>query len=288
MRDKYGLPKDFSPHRRIEHEYGTLIDKILKRYLGDLANETPANVLRAFANLSKNTAVLESLGANIAKRMVTQVRVANARSWRSAARAGSRGREIYDALQRELYTGVGRRVNELVEENARLISSIPQDVRVIVNREIAEKQFEGLRPEEIADFLRARLPVLTRNKARLIARTETGKAATALTRARSENLGINWYQWATSEDERVRASHRLMDKILVEWNDAPAPEALAGIKSNLGHYHAGNAPNCRCDAYPMVTLDAISWPARVYSNGAIVRMKRSEFAELSGKRRAVA
>jgi len=277
-------PNDFSPHRRIELEYGRYINHLFSKYFSE--GSTPQRILEVFARLAETPAVTEDIAARLAKRMVTQVKVKNARSWREAAREASRGREIYEALQTEMQGPVGVRVQQIVAENAKLIGSIPAKVREHVNVEIASMQQQGERPELIAEYLKRRIPELTRNQARLIARTETGKAATALTRARSEDLGINWYQWATSEDSRVRPAHRLMDKVLVAWDDPPSPEALKGIRSTLGHYNAGDAPNCRCDTYPLVSLEVVSWPARVYSHGSIQRMGKRQFMEFSGMRRA--
>ena len=284
MKSKRFQPKQFHPPYRVEREYSDEINKLLGDTLNLADDATPPNVVQALLNLSSNPLVLSDIAARIAGRMVTQVRVANARNWREAARKASRGREIYAALQQEMQTQTGVRVNEIVAENAQLIRSIPGDLREMVNNELAAWSREGLRPETIAAKLRERLPQLTRNKAALIARTETSKASTAITRARSEDLGLHWYQWATSEDQRVRSSHRFMDKMLVNWSDAPSPEKLVGIRSKLGHYHAGNAPNCRCDCYPVISLDMIHWPARVYWAGTVRRFTRGQFAEMSGRR----
>lgn len=279
------MAKDFfNPPNRIELEYQRLINKLIGRFLPD--ELTPEGVLRAFANLANNADVLESLAKPIAQRMVTQLKAANARSWREAATQSSRGREIFEALQREMETGVGQRVRQIVAENAKLISSIPEKLREEVDHEITQLQLQGLRPEVVADYLRKRVPQITRAKAALIARTETGKASTAITRARSEDLNIHWYQWITSEDGRVRDSHRLMNKVLVNWNDPPNPESLAHESNNHGPYNAGNIYNCRCDALPVISLDVISWPAKVYGAGSIRRMTRAQFALLGGIRRA--
>lgn len=284
-------PNDFSPHRRIEHEFRRSINQLMQKYLNLSFPEgsTPEYVLNAFLNITKNVGILEDIASRIASRMVTQVKVSNARSWRAAASEASRGREIYDLLQKEMHTTpVGARVREMIEENSKLISSIPDAVRYRVNKEISEMQFAGERPETIAKHLMQRIPKLTKERAALIARTETSKAATALTRARSEDLGIEWYQWATSEDARVRPAHRLMDKVLVAWSDPPNPENLAHIKSAHGPYNAGNIYNCRCDSYPVINLDLITWPARVYAHGSITRMTRGKFVEFSGINRRVA
>lgn len=275
---------NFDLPNRIETSYRRLIEKLIWKFLPD--DITPASVLRAFANLSRNLEVLESLATPIARRMVTQIKVSNARSWREAATKASRGREIFEALQHEMETGVGRRVRELVAENAKLISSIPAAMREEVDNEIARLQIQGLRPEVVADYLRKRVPQITRAKAALIARTETSKASTAFTRARSEDLNIHWYQWISVKDQRVRPSHRLMDHVLVNWDDPPSPEKLAGIPSTLGNYAPGGAPNCRCDALPVISLDTISWPSKVYRQGSITRMTRGQFAILSGMRKA--
>lgn len=278
-------PKDFGPPRRIEQGYYSSIRDLL---LKQIEGKTPVEVLRAFLNLSTNAEVLTDIATRIAGRMITMTSVANAKDWRDAARQSSRGREIYEALQLEMRTGTGERVRELVTENAKLISSIPSKVREHVNVEIESMEQQGERPELITKYLLRRIPQLTRHQARMIARTEVGKAATALTRARSENLGIEWYQWATSEDARVRPAHRLMDKVLVAWSDPPNPENLAHEKKTHGPYNAGNIYNCRCDAYPIISLDAISWPAKVYTSGRIARMTRRRFSELSGIGRRIA
>lgn len=230
--------------------------------------------------------VLERLSQVIANRMTAEVGASNARAWRQLA--GNRSLEIYRGLQREMHNGIGARRRELVAENSRLITSIPEKIRTSVNLEIARMGEKGLRPDAVAEFLERRVPQLTRSHATLIARTETSKAASALTRARSESLRIDWYQWLTVEDRRVRPSHRLMEKVLVNWNDPPNPEALDHISSRLGHYHAGNAPNCRCVSIPLISLAQVAWPAVVYRHGALQRMTMAQFAELSGIQRRAA
>jgi uncharacterized protein with gpF-like domain len=110
----------------------------------------------------------------------------------------------------------------------------------------------------------------------LIARTEVSKTSTALTRARSEDIGIRWYVWKTSEDARVRSSHKHMDNVLISWSSPPSPEKLDGLRS-VGHYHAGEIWNCRCYAEPVIEVEYLSWPHKVYCGGQIVKMSRKQF-----------
>lgn len=275
-------PQQFHPPHRIEATYRRELDKFLLKHLHFSVSDTLDSILQRLSDLAQNTDFLSHWSATLAARMITNTRNSNAKSWREAAQQSGRGREIYQALQEELYGPVGERITELVNENARLISSIPSRVSESVAREIAAMQQKGLRPETIAQHLQRRIPQLTKSRVALIARTESSKAATALTHARSESMGVNCYQWSTSYDQRVRVSHRKMEGVIVFWNDPPSPEALLGIKSTLGNYHAGNCPNCRCVPLPVVAISMIQFPAKVFYHNKIERMTLARFSAVSG------
>ena len=72
-------------------------------------------------------------------------------------------------------------------------------------------------------------------------------------------------------------SHRPLDGVLVNWHDPPSPEALAREKSYFGKYHPGTVFNCRYLALPLVSLDEVRFPARVYTGGRIKRVSRTRF-----------
>lgn len=259
----------FSPALRIEAQFRRSIVRIVRNFLerGDRGT-------------------LDELAELVAQRMLGELERSNDRAWREMIDA--RSMQIYEGLQREMQNGIGTRRRELVAENARLITRVPERIRTSVNLEIARMGERGMRPDVVAQYLERRIPQLTRRHAAAIARTETSKAASALTRARSESLRIDWYEWLTAKDQRVRASHRLMEKVLVSWKEPPNPEGLDHVSSRLGHYHAGNAPNCRCVSVPLISLAQVAWPARVYWNNAIHRMTMAQFAELSGIQRRAA
>ena len=128
-------------------------------------------------------------------------------------------------------------------------------------------------------------PKMRQSHIELISRTSVSTAETDITRARAESIDISAYQWASSEDSRVRPSHRKMDKVLVFWNDPPSPEALIGERDQ-GHYHAGQWFRCRCLCLPIISLDEISFPARLYRAGSIQRITRGNFAALAGYKKA--
>jgi SPP1 gp7 family putative phage head morphogenesis protein len=126
-----------------------------------------------------------------------------------------------------------------------------------------------------------RFPEITKARIAMLARTEVASTAESITQARAQNLGAKWYEWLSSEDSRVRPSHRKMDHVLVRWDDPPSPEALIGQKSRLGKYNVGRSPNCRCTGVPIIDLDEVTFPAKVYYRGSITRMGRAKFLALA-------
>jgi SPP1 gp7 family putative phage head morphogenesis protein len=171
-------------------------------------------------------------------------------------------------------------MRELVSQHAALIRTVPQDIAQDIASQIATRQMRGERAETIARDIRRRIPEITKSRVAMLARTEVSSTATSISEARAAHLSLPCYEWLSSEDRRVRPSHRLMDHVIVFWSDPPAPEALAGIRSKLGHYQAGKVPNCRCDANVIVDLGQITFPAKVYHDGKIERMGRAKFLNL--------
>jgi uncharacterized protein with gpF-like domain len=70
-----------------------------------------------------------------------------------------------------------------------------------------------------------------------------------------------------------------MEGVLVNWKNPPSPEELAGEPS-VGKYHAGCIWNCRCYPEPIIDLDDVEWPSKVYHDGKIERMSRAKFETL--------
>jgi hypothetical protein len=61
-----------------------------------------------------------------------------------------------------------------------------------------------------------------------------------------------------------------MDHVLVLWSDPPAPEMLAHVKSRLGHYHAGQSPNCFTGDTPVNLSNGCKDIWRVPYNGEVI------------------
>jgi SPP1 gp7 family putative phage head morphogenesis protein len=176
---------------------------------------------------------------------------------------------------------VGVEMRAQINRNADIIKTLPRSISQQVTAHVEKESLKGRRASDIADEIQQMFPESSRAKANLIARTETSKTSTALTQARAEDIGLDWYVWRTSEDGRVRIGHKKMEGVLINWREPPSPEKLAGEKS-AGNYHAGNIYNCRCYPQPLITLNDVKFPHKVYINGAIKVLSREQFRQLSG------
>ena len=283
-------PKKVAPRTLMESErikaeklYRRWLNAIMAKIRRIIAGATSAKDLKKKLRDFAESKAFFAMCKQAARQTVTMLSVGQMHSWRAAATVSLQGRKIYKALQKELKSKtVGKRVQAIIDENAKLIKTVPQNIANQFSHMSAEKQFAGMRPEELMEEFKNRAPHLTDVEARRIARTESGKAATALLQARCEDLGISFYTWYSCQDKRVRDSHRHMHNVICAWNDPPDPESLNNEKS-YGHYHPRGIFNCRCDALPVIDLSDINFPARVHRNGRITPVNNlREFERLMG------
>lgn len=274
-------PPEFHATQRLQREYEAGMRQIIKRVLPPKMPEQTFEQWRAeVARRSQEPDILNASNW-LARRMVHWVNIKNAKTWREAASRSMQNRRLYALLEREMQGATGARVSQLVRENAELIRAIPLKAAETLNGEILRAQQRGARPGTIAKMTANRFPELLRSRVNLISRTETQKASTALTRARSEDVGADWYIWESSKDQRTRKSHKNMHGVVCGFHDNPSPEALVGEPAGLGAYGPGECPNCRCGPIVVLTLDDIKFPARVYWQGSIRRMTKQDFKQIA-------
>lgn len=273
-------PPEFGPTQRLQRNYERGIRQVTSRVL---LPPKPAETLQQWlTRLTQRAQQPDIMQASrlLAERMVTNIRVVNARTWREAASRSSQAQRLHRLLQAEMQGATGAHVQRLIRENAKLISSVSLEAAETLVKEVTAAQQNGARPKTVAKMMRRRFPELLRSRTHLISRTETAKASTELTKARCDRLAIDWYQWESSKDQRTRESHLNMHGVIVSWAHPPSPEALVGEKS-YGNYAAGEIFNCRCTVIPILTLDDIKFPARVHWNGRIQRMTKQEFKRIA-------
>lgn len=134
-----------------------------------------------------------------------------------------------------------------ISENVDLITSIPRDhlreVRMTVTNAIAKGQTTRETIKEIKKRWGDVLKDKPKNRARLIARDQSGKFFGRMNQLRQTELGIGDYRWRTVKDERVRPSHREKDGKIFSWSKPP---------SDTGH--PGEDYQCRCIAEPVLDI----------------------------------
>jgi SPP1 gp7 family putative phage head morphogenesis protein len=265
---------------RLEVAYENAITRLLQHFFKIPTFETWNEAQQLVHEYATTVKYLFGFAQKLASNMITHVGIQNANSWREAAHTAGRGSLIYNLLRTEMNQPKMRdRLYFLIQSNAQFISTIPQEVAARTVHHVQQEQMAGRRSEDILHDLAPYMRELKKWQIRRIARTEVAKADTAITRTRAEELNLNWYKWSTSHDARVRKSHRHMSEVLVNWNDAPSPELLVHEK-NAGSYHAGNIYNCRCIALPVVAVDDVDWPSKVFTNGRILRLSKTQFMRL--------
>lgn len=273
---------DFSFRQRLAREYERGIKALFSRIFQHIQGLTAEQAVKYLSVIGHHPEV-EKIAENLASRMITAVRADNAKTWRQAARKGTLSRQIRENLSREMQSHIGVDIRNLVEENSKLITSVPADLARQISRETLDMYLKGERWEDEVQRILARAPQLSMSRAKLIARTETSKANAAVTEMRAREIGSNWYFWRSSHDERVRHSHEMMDGVLCCFDHPPDPELFYGGKSSFGHYHAGCCPNCRCYEEPVVDEDDIPPGCRVCVEGAKPKyMTRAQILELIG------
>ena len=138
-----------------------------------------------------------------------------------------------------------------VVENVQLITSIQSQYLDRVETLVLTNMRAGLRPSAIQQQLQDQFGI-TKNRARMIARDQTSKATNGLARKRMQSSGLEYFQWVTSKDERVRSRHRrIADKITMyglgvyRWDDLPLSDKGEPIA-------CGEDYQCRCIARPVL------------------------------------
>ena len=273
--------EDWRRIKTVEKTYLNSLLKLVKLFnkIAKASGNDQQKYINAMMNFQKSLQYEKFINSSV-KRMVLSLDVGNQRTWREAARKATKGKFLYRLLMDELKQGTGQIIQNQVIENVSLIKTLPSDVAEKVVQDISENALKGARAESIEKVIRDKTDQHAKASARLIARTETAKTQSALTKARCEQLGLRWYIWRTALDgNRVRLSHRIMEGVLVNWNNPPSPEELVGEKS-VGRYHAGNIWNCRCYSEPVLEIDDIRFPARVYYNRQIIMMNKLEFEKI--------
>ncbi len=135
--------------------------------------------------------------------------------------------------------GISATISQARDENIRLVEkalrAYAKDVRAVFD----DPEANTWRVEELQARLLERGNVSV-SRAELIARDQTLKTNAAITQTRQVQAGVEYYEWSTSLDERVRDEHRALEGQRFAWNNPPS----------VGH--PGEDFQCRCVAIPVI------------------------------------
>lgn len=204
---------------------------------------------RVSTELSSLNAAVERLfeyetANGLAESFVNQVNITDKRmtNGQISAILGSRRMRSIPAITRLEDQGISSIIQSSINRNTRLIQSIPQQYMTQVQQILLDGIDKGQTAQTIGTSI-AQAGGVTERRGQFIARNELGTVYGDLTQKRQENLGIKQFRWITSNDERVRESHRALDGRHFDWDKGAEGFNVAPEVQGL---LPGQDFNCRC------------------------------------------
>ena len=237
--------------KQIERQYGSaLIKKYVKPVTKDMEkilypflkkeepfyikNYDPSDLQTLINGLRQQWKILDSEAQKIALQMADKTNEFNREKFVKNLNKAI-GVDITDILADSNIEGA---LNTSVTNNVALIKDMPQTQIDRIQSIVMEGVDGGHDFFSIKKQLR-KIDGISERRARVIARDQVAKLNGNLNRIRQDDLGITHYIWRTSEDERVRESHRANNGLRFAWDSPPAETG-----------HPGEDIQCRCTADP--------------------------------------
>lgn len=181
--------------------------------------------------------------AAITRSRQAEIKVAESLSREAARHTGQFARYVKSITKSDMSTFIRNSDTRAVLKNsismsAALIKNLSDDALSRVEGAIYRAAVNNTSPKELENELRRQLGI-SRRRAKNIARDQTSKLNSSLTRLRHEQAGIEEYIWRTSHDERVRPLHRSIDGNVYKWGKP------TGAEDGLP---PGQPVMCRCSA----------------------------------------
>lgn len=162
--------------------------------------------------------------------------------WRKSAKL----LEVQPKLDRERAEALAQEYNK----NLKLyIKKFSEDSIQALRETVEGNAMEGYRFDKLTESIRHRYGV-TANKARFLARQETGLFMAKYRKQRFDQAGVRRYRWSTAHDERVRDSHKHLNGRVFSYDQPPITDRSTGAKNNPGEDF-----NCRCVDVPVLEQD---------------------------------
>lgn len=137
-----------------------------------------------------------------------------------------------------------------------LCKSAKSDMKKEMSMIVQQAKNEGWNGKQLEREIRNRLPEMYAGRAKNIARTETGKLNTAITLSTYKEIGIQYYVWMATMDERTRPDHAMMNGLICSatdptvWYEENPDDPMHPIEhrrdDTMVHLHPGDDFQCRC------------------------------------------
>lgn len=264
--------------KRTENEIKKLYEKVFKEILkkdklGALAKGAKDEVSLFLVQLSSSKKY-EEFAKKFARELAKKGLSSQKGIWRKYFNAAKKLH--YIALPKTFEEFEIKTFNKAIENNFKMIKSIPGEVIKVLNHKytsnLIEEVIKGTKPR---NYFKKELEKHGVTNAKLIARTEAAKLQTVVLESRATDLGSVAYIWLASNDKRTRKSHREMNGVVVFWNfNKPLLDEMRG--------HAGEFPNCRCSPQPIFDEDDLNksnYRVYNYNNDTIVNKTKKELLE---------
>lgn len=220
--------------RNTERYYARQLRKVseqIRHIVQAFGTESPQAIAEMQATLHRYADILKPWSRAVARRMLHETARRDDKAWRAHARM------LGEEISKELNSAdIGGAYQSLLSQQVDLITSIPREAAIRVQQLATEHLYEGRRfPEISAEIMRS--GQVSKAKADLIARTETGRAAVTFQQARAEAIGSTHFRWVAVMDYKTRpelgiknfarlntlamGSHRKLHNQIFRWDDPP-------------------------------------------------------------------
>ena len=210
--------KAYKRARAVEAKFARQLRKVAQHVADLIAgfDLTDPNVYQAVQlQLEEYAKLLDPWARSVATRMITEVSSRDYQGWKEASARIGRNlrREIDD-------TPLGAVMQQLLNEQTALITSIPREAADRVRRVTLQGITEGKRPAAYIDDI-MRTGHVTKSRATLIARTEVARTGSVLSQTRAQSIGCTHFIWRTVGDTDVRPGHKALNGKVFEYLNPP-------------------------------------------------------------------
>ena len=232
--DRVSLRSAFIRAKKLQQRYATRlrgVAKAIDHLVKGFDASTAAGQALIQAALIRYRETITPWAEHTAERFVTEIAAADKEGWRRLSAEIGRG------IEREIASApIAPVMAQMKREQVELITSLPTEAAERVADRVRVGIAQGLRAEQVAAEIYETGDV-TLSRAKTIARTETGRAATTLQAARAQHAGSDTFVWRTAGDADVRASHKKLNGTVHRWDtppvcDSPDIRALPGCTFN--------------------------------------------------------